>query len=99
MIVFETTLCVLAVFKAVQITRTGSRVPRLLTTMLRDTVAYFGGILVVIVVNFVIWVVARVGTTVRVSTIQVLTGNCDTVVAHCCHDRVSTSTPVGMWLH
>ena len=60
MLVFETTLCVLAVVKSVQIARAQLYTSKVLSTMLRDTVAYFGGILVIIIANLVIWFAARV---------------------------------------
>ena len=60
MLVFETTLCVLAIVKSVQIARAQLYTSKVLSTMLRDTVAYFGGILVIIIANFVIWFAARV---------------------------------------
>ena len=76
MIVFEATLCTLAIIKAIHIAHTGTHRSRLLITMLRDTVIYFGGILVIIVINFGIWVAARVSIAIFKPATHTLTPLC-----------------------
>ena len=57
---FESTLFVLAIIKAVQAGRNELHTPKILVVLLRDSVAYFGGILAIILTNLVIWAAARV---------------------------------------
>ena len=59
-LVFETVLVSLAIAKLVQISRMETNTPRVMAVLLRDSVAYFGGIFAFVITNFVIWVAARV---------------------------------------
>ena len=60
MLVFETVLFALAIAKAFEEFRRQSHTPRILIMLFRDSVAYFGGVLAVILANLVIWSAARV---------------------------------------
>ena len=58
---FESLLVVLASVKAVKEWRAEYMHGPLMATLLRDSIGYFAAILAVIICNFVIWSVARVG--------------------------------------
>ena len=57
---FESTLFVLATIKAIEVARHEFRTPKILAVLLRDSVAYFGGIVAIILTNLVISAAARV---------------------------------------
>ena len=58
---FETTLVMLAAVKSVQCALSSYGTCRTLRVLVRDSVLYFGGTAACMLVNFVIWVAARVG--------------------------------------
>ena len=60
MLVFQSVLFVLAMFKAVHVAYRPLDTPRVVSVLLRDSMAYFGSILAVFVVNLTIWTAARV---------------------------------------
>ncbi|KAJ3518841.1 hypothetical protein NM688_g9384 [Phlebia brevispora] len=60
MSIFESCLFLLAVAKAAQLTYTGEgRAPSLLVVLLRDSIIFYGGVLSVILTNFIVWKVGR----------------------------------------
>ena len=59
---FEVVLFVLAVAKCVQLARSESNTPHILSVLLRDSVSWFGGVMIVILTNLVIWATARVSS-------------------------------------
>ena len=63
-LVFETVMFVLACVKAVQTNLLRRQVdpPRILVILLRDSVVHFGGMLAVILANFLLWTFAKVST-------------------------------------
>ena len=63
MLAFDGILFALAVVKAIKVAREDSPSPILLTVLLRDSVVYFGGASAIAVTNLVVWVAARVRTT------------------------------------
>ena len=60
MIVFESTLFILAVSRSIQFAFGGGTTPHLMFILIRDSVMYFGGILAVVLTNCIVWAVGRV---------------------------------------
>ena len=60
MLTFESTLFTCAMVKVFRVARDETRAPRILAVLLRDSVAYFGGMLTIILANLIIWSAARV---------------------------------------
>ena len=60
MLVFEFTIAALAALKIAKLYSAGEATPHLLAVMLRDSVVYFGGLLVLLIPNLVVWEVGRV---------------------------------------
>ncbi len=62
MLVFESGLFLLAIFRLLQLGfyKCDKRTSNLLVVLLRDSVMYFGGVLAVILANFVAWKASRV---------------------------------------
>ena len=60
MVTFESLLFILAITKSVHLARTEANTPRILAILLRDSVCWFGGVMVVILANLIIWASARV---------------------------------------
>ena len=60
MLIFQSTVCVLAVIKSVQTAAAQYNTPKVMVVLLRDSAAYFGSILSVLIVNIVIFSAARV---------------------------------------
>jgi len=56
---FESTLLFLALVKFVQEVQAGSKPPHLMVVLLRDSALYFGVVVASIIVNLVMWTVAR----------------------------------------
>ena len=75
MLSFESILFAAALFKAFKVTREEAFTPRILTVLLRDSIAYFGGVGAIAVTNLVVW------TAARVSIVSVL--RCTTVADQC----------------
>ena len=61
-LVFHSTLCSLAAVKCLQWARFEFGTSRVMIVLVRDSATYFGGILVITVINMVIWSAARVRT-------------------------------------
>ena len=61
-IVFESVLLVLAIVKAAQVAHQEAPTSKILGVLIRDSVVYFGGTLSIILVNLVIYTVARVSS-------------------------------------
>ena len=66
MTIFESALFLLALVKALQLAyhkkqsgRGSGRAPNVLVILLRDSLIYFGGVLAVILTNFVVWLRGR----------------------------------------
>ena len=59
-LVFESTLFILAVIKAFRAAQDISKTPRILAVLLKDSITYFGGIFAIIVANLAIDAFARV---------------------------------------
>ena len=60
MLIFQSTVCVLAVIKSVQTAAGEYNTPKVMVVLLRDSATYFGSILSVLIVNIVIFTAARV---------------------------------------
>lgn len=60
MLIFQSTVCLLAVIKSVQMAAAQYSTPKVMVVLLRDSAAYFGSILSVLIVNIVIFSAARV---------------------------------------
>lgn len=60
MLSFEIVLFATALVKAFAVAREESYTPRILTVLLRDSIAYFGGVGAIAVTNLVVWSAARV---------------------------------------
>ncbi|KAK7685918.1 hypothetical protein QCA50_010726 [Cerrena zonata] len=59
MIVFESTLFILAIVKSIQYALDDSTTPHLMFVVLRDSMIYFGGVLAVALTNCIVWAVGR----------------------------------------
>ena len=64
MLSFDSVLFVAAMIKAFKVAWGESYTPRILAVLLRDSVAYFGGVGAIAVTNLVIWSAARVSSVV-----------------------------------
>ena len=60
MLAFESTLFMLAIVKAARVARGVASTPNVLVVLLRDSIAYFGGIIAIIIANLVLEAAARV---------------------------------------
>lgn len=58
---FELVLVLLVLAKLVRVTCAKNRPPLVLTVLLRDSILYYGGVLVIVVCNLVTWTSVRVG--------------------------------------
>ena len=60
MLVFQSILFVLAVVKSIQVAAAEYNTPKVMVVLLRDSAAYFGTILAILVVDITIWAAGRV---------------------------------------
>ena len=60
MLTFQTTLCVLAVIKLIQVASARYSTPAVMFVLLRDSAAYFGIILAWLIADITIWAAGRV---------------------------------------
>ena len=63
MLVFQTSVCALAIVKSVQVAVAHYSTPRVMVVLIRDSCAYFASILVVVLANIVVFAAARVRST------------------------------------
>ena len=60
MLVYQCTLCTLTVVKSIQVAVAEYNTPKVMAVLLRDSAAYFGSILAILVINITIFKAARV---------------------------------------
>ena len=60
MLIFQTSICALAVTKSIQAAAAQYKTPRIMVVLLRDTAMYFGSILLVLIANIVVFTAIRV---------------------------------------
>lgn len=87
--VFESVIVALAAAKVIKVYRDKEAAPHVLAVILRDSVIYFGGVLVLVVTNVIIWEVARVSAS-RAAHALSLT---DIVSGICVHRGHGVSAP------
>ena len=61
MMIFETLLCTLAIARSIRVAYVDKTSSRILAILVRDSMLYFGGAMLVILVNLIIWAAFRVG--------------------------------------